>query len=59
MRTKCPGCQAVVVQKKNRDGPNFCPNCRRLFYAYEDRIIPKWVVGILLILLANLELMIK
>jgi hypothetical protein len=57
MRTNCPQCQAVVVQKKNRDGPNFCPNCRRLFYACNDRTVPTWILGILVILLANLQMM--
>ena len=54
MRTNCPRCRAVVVQRKNHDGPNFCPNCRRLFYAFE-RTLPAWVLVMLVILLANLQ----
>ncbi len=55
MRTECPHCQALVVQTKNRDGPNFCPKCRCLFEVPEDRKVPSWVFGVLAFLLVNLQ----
>jgi hypothetical protein len=56
MRTLCPQCSSLVVQTKNRDGPNFCPNCCRLFYLPEDRSVPPWILGVLVILVANLQI---
>lgn len=56
MRTKCPRCQAAVVQKRNRDGPNFCPNCHWLFYVFE-RTVPEFVLVVLVILVANLQML--
>jgi hypothetical protein len=57
MRVQCPQCQAKVVQAKNRDGPNFCPNCSRLFYLPEEPQLPSWILGVLVILVANLQIM--
>ncbi|MBN1396193.1 MAG: hypothetical protein JW959_14315 [Pirellulales bacterium] len=54
MRTSCPHCQALVVQARNRDGPNFCPNCHRLFEIEEDHQVPSWIYGVLLFLTINL-----
>lgn len=56
MRISCPHCQALVVQKKNRDGPNFCANCHRLFAAPSPPQVPSWVLGVLAVLAANLNL---
>jgi hypothetical protein len=56
MKTQCPMCQSLVLQAKNRDGPNFCPNCNRLFYLPEDQKVPSWVLGVLVILVANLQI---
>ena len=56
MRTQCPQCQAMVVQAKNRDGPNFCPTCGHLFYLPEEQKMPPWILGVLVILVANLQI---
>jgi hypothetical protein len=57
MRVECPQCKAMVVQTKNRDGPNFCDNCSHLFYVSDDRKTPSWILGVLVILVANLQIM--
>ena len=57
MRVQCPYCQKRVIQAKNRDGPNFCPECRELFYLPEDRQMPPWILGVLTILVANWQIM--
>ena len=57
MRVHCPCCNERVVQAKNLDGPNFCPACRKLFYAPEEPKMPPWIMGILVILAANWQLM--
>jgi hypothetical protein len=46
----------MVAQTKNRDGPNFCENCFCLFYAPEERKMPPWILGVLVILAANLQI---
>ena len=47
----------MVVQAKNRDGPNFCPTCSRLFYTAEEQKMPPWILGVLVMLVANLQIM--
>ena len=55
MHVECPKCKALVVQAKNRDGPNFCPNCFQLFFLPEEQKMPSWILGVLVILVANLQ----
>jgi hypothetical protein len=56
MHTECPHCQSMVVQTRNREGPNFCPNCKNLFNAPEQRKLSPWILGVLTILVANLQM---
>ena len=56
MRVHCPYCNERVVQAKNSDGPNFCPECRKLFYVPEENKMPSWILGVLVILVANWQL---
>ena len=56
MNVQCPQCGRMVAQAKNRDGPNFCENCFCLFYAPEERKMPSWILGILVVLVANLQI---
>ncbi len=56
MHVQCPQCRTMVAQAKNRDGPNFCENCFCLFYAVEERTMPPWILGVLVILVANLQI---
>jgi hypothetical protein len=56
MHTHCPKCHGLVVQTRNRDGPNFCPHCYTLFDAPEKEKMPPWILGVLVFLTANLQL---
>jgi hypothetical protein len=53
----CPYCNGRLIQTKNLDGPNFCPQCQKLFYAPEDPKLPSWILGVLVILVANWQIM--
>jgi hypothetical protein len=55
MRCNCPYCSKMVAQKLNRTGPNFCPNCWKLFYRPKTQTSPRWVYGVLAILVLNLH----
>jgi hypothetical protein len=57
MRVRCPNCDSLVTQAKNPDGPNFCPNCQKLFYLPEAERVPPWILGVLVILVANWQIM--
>lgn len=57
MRVLCPNCNRRVVQARNPDGPNFCPECQKLFYAPEEAKTPPWILGVLVILVANWQMM--
>jgi hypothetical protein len=56
MRVPCPYCAKDVSQTANRDGPNFCPACHRLFYLPEERKMPPWILGVLTILATNWQI---
>jgi len=49
----CPHCRRLVVQVRNAEGPNFCPECRKLFPVPPPREVPPWVLGIVVFLLAH------
>ena len=57
MHTRCPQCQGIVVQNANRDGPNFCAQCCRLFYLPEEPKFPAWILGVLVVLMGNLQIL--
>ena len=57
MRVYCPYCNGLVAQAKNWDGPNFCPVCRKLFYVPEDPKMPPWILGVLVVLVGNWQIM--
>jgi hypothetical protein len=44
------------VQAGNLTGPNFCPDCRKLFHSSVPTDIPSWIWGVLLVLLVSLYL---
>ncbi len=56
MRVECIYCKRLVIQAKNHDGPNYCPQCRHLFYVPEERQMPPWILGVLVILVANWQI---
>ena len=57
MHCSCPHCSQIVVQKKNVEGPNFCPKCCKLFYVPPERELPPWILGVLVVLVGNWQLM--
>lgn len=57
MRVDCPNCSHSIAQVKNPDGPNFCPECLNLFYVPEPPKTPPWILGVLVILTANWQIM--
>jgi len=56
MRCRCPHCSERVKQARNLSGPNFCPKCCKLFYPPVETGTPPWVLGVVAVLLANLQL---
>lgn len=46
----------MVLQKKNKEGPNFCVTCRCLFAPPEMSKAPSWVFGVLAVLVGVLNL---
>ena len=58
MRYPCPRCSELVVQTRNLEGPNFCPQCRTLFIMPTPPKMPPWILGVLVILVANWQTMV-
>jgi len=56
VRYSCPHCFATVKQAKNREGPNFCPHCQRLFSPLPEEPLPAWIWGVLVFLTANWQI---
>ena len=56
-RCVCPHCSESVVQVWNTEGPNFCPKCRRLFFVPLLKTMPPWIWGVVVVLIANWQLM--
>jgi hypothetical protein len=55
MRCVCPHCSEKVAQRLNRTGPNFCPNCCKLFHMPILPPTPHWVFGAMAVMLLNLH----
>ena len=58
MHVDCPFCDGHLRQARNRDGPNFCPKCQKLFYVPQDPKTPPWILGVLVILVANWQIIV-
>jgi DNA-directed RNA polymerase subunit RPC12/RpoP len=56
VRYSCPHCSGKIEQVRNTDGPNFCPNCQRLFCAPQSKV-PAWVWGVLVFLTVNWQIL--
>jgi hypothetical protein len=52
-RFQCPFCSQRFIQDENLEGPNFCPTCRKLVRVQRPRQVPSWILGVVVILLAN------
>jgi hypothetical protein len=44
------------VQWRNSDGPNFCPECQKLFFLSPEREVPAWVYGVVVVLIGNWQI---
>ncbi len=58
MRCICPYCSKVTRQARNLSGPNFCPHCHGLFNIRPPEKIPPWILGVLVVMVANLQIMV-
>ena len=56
MSVHCPYCDQRVTQRRNEEGPNYCAQCNKLFSLPPDRPVPPWILGILVILTANWQI---
>jgi hypothetical protein len=56
MAVSCPNCHQRIAQRRNQDGPNFCRMCGRLFYVPDEPRMPPWILGVLVILVANWQI---
>lgn len=57
MAVNCPICSQRIAQSRNREGPNYCTVCGKLFYVAEEPPMPPWILGVLVILVANWQIM--
>ena len=53
MRVYCPHCNEQITQRRNYEGPNFCPACQRLFLLPPERPVPPWILGVVVVLMGN------
>jgi hypothetical protein len=47
----------LVRQDENVEGLNYCANCQRLFLMPAKAKLPPWILGVLVVLTANWQLM--
>ena len=57
MRCFCERCRQWFRQPRNCEGPQFCPTCHGLFFAPPERKVPPWIMGVLVVLAVNCQLM--
>ncbi len=57
MRCLCPHCRRHFWQARNTEGALFCRQCHRLFVAPPEAKVPPWVLGVVVILMANWQIM--
>ncbi len=57
MRCTCPLCSNVQLQDRNADGLNFCTNCQSLFLIPPERQVPVWILGVVTVLMANMQML--
>jgi hypothetical protein len=59
MNLVCPHCSQKVFQRRNKEGPNFCTECRRLFFLAPDREVPPWILGVVVVLIGNWQIIVN
>jgi len=57
VRLECPHCHGVVKQSRNQGGLNFCTHCCKLFIPVPPPKMPSWILGVLVILTADLQIL--
>ena len=57
MKLTCTHCGELVEQDRNREGLNYCTNCRRLFLVPPEPRVPPWILGVLVVLIINCKLL--
>jgi len=53
---KCPYCARLIKQDRNVEGLNYCTSCGKLFLMPPLHRVPSWVLGVLVILMGNWQL---
>ena len=56
MRCRCPYCANRFWQTRNTEGAQFCRRCHQLFVAPPEEKTPSWVLGVVVILMANWQI---
>jgi hypothetical protein len=57
MRCRCPFCSHRFWQARNLESAQFCRKCHRLFMAPPEARVPPWVLGVVVVLMANCQIM--
>jgi hypothetical protein len=57
MRCRCPYCCHRFWQARNLEGAQFCRQCHRLFVAPPEAKVPPWILGVVVILMGNWQIM--
>jgi hypothetical protein len=56
MRCLCPRCCQLVRKAENVEGLQYCRTCRRLFIVPPQPSVPPWILGVLVVLTANWQI---
>jgi hypothetical protein len=58
MRYNCPFCSWEIVSPDDTGSVGFCSNCRSLFRAPLPQQVPPWILGVLVVLVGNWQVLI-
>ncbi len=57
VKCTCTHCGELVTQDRNPEGPNYCTNCQKLFVASPEPRVPTWILGVVVFLMANWQIL--
>ena len=57
MKCTCTHCSQLVDQDVNLDGHNYCFHCGNLFLVPIERNVPTWMWGVVVVLIANWQIL--
>jgi DNA-directed RNA polymerase subunit RPC12/RpoP len=57
MKCTCTQCGQLVSQDINPEGQNYCSYCGSLFLAPLERKVPTWMWGVVVVLMANWQIL--